>query len=161
MRRTATVTFKADRISSMVAIAAIAVLLGGGAGVARAGLGDTLSPGAAGLTVREAQPAYTMVEQIDPASGATIDQYVATGSGQVFAITWSGPHRPSLRALFSSYFGAYADALAKSRMHSLHVVHIDTGSLVVDMSGHPGDFRGSAWAPPLVPSGIDISTLLR
>lgn len=153
--------FKADRISSIVASAAFAALLGCGASVARAGLGDTISPGATGLTVREARPAYTMVEQTDPTSGATVDQYVATGSGQVFAIAWSGPHRPSLNALFSSYFGAYTDALAKSRMHSLHVVHIDTGSVVVDMSGHPGDFRGYAWAPPLVPSGVDISTLIR
>lgn len=130
-------------------------------GIARAGLGDTIPPTAVGATARAVQGAYTIVEQTDAASGATIEQYLATGSNQVFAITWSGPHQPNLQTLLSSYFGVYSNALANQKQHSLHVAHVDTGSLVVDMTGHPGNFRGAAWAPALVPAGVDVSQLVQ
>jgi len=107
------------------------------------------------------QPAYTRIEQTDAASGATIDQFIATGSNQVFAIIWTAAHRPDLRKLLSSYFGAYTNALAQQKGHSLHVARIDTGNLVVEMSGYPGAFRGAAWVPSLVPATVDITELLQ
>jgi hypothetical protein len=129
---------------------------------ARAGLGDTIAPGSVSASaVHETAPNYTVVEQNDSASGATIEQYVAAGSNQVFLVTWHGPHMPDLQSLLSSYFGAYNAALAARKLRSLHTLHVDTGSLVVDIVGHSGDFRGSAWAPALVPVGLDVTSLLQ
>jgi hypothetical protein len=134
--------------------------LASSAGTAGAGLGDRVSLNGQGVAAVANTSAYTEIEQTDAASGATIDRFVANGTDQVFAISWTGPHRPDLSNLLSSHFDTYSNAPRPPNAHSLHVVHIDTGSLVVDMSAYASEFKGAAWAPALVPAGVDIDTLL-
>jgi Protein of unknown function (DUF2844) len=162
MRRKTIVNCKPDRIRHDFGHGAVLVLfmLLILPSIACAGLGDTLTSAVASATVPSASSAYTESTQTDAASRATINQFVATGSNKVFAVTWSGPHRPDLRRLLSSYFGAYIQALAQRRRRSRHVTRIDTGNLVIEMAAYPGMFRGAAWLPALVPTGVIIDDLI-
>ena len=99
---------------------------------------------------------YT-VHELQDATGGFVRQYVSP-AGVVFAVTWRGPFKPDLQQLLGSYFGAYANAPRSPGSDRNHLA-IDTDALVVRAGGHQRGFFGSAWAPALVPAGVDPAVL--
>lgn len=95
------------------------------------------------------------VHQIQSASGISVNEYVSPG-GQVFAVTWSGPFHPDLRQVLGVYFDRYTQAVEAQRAnrHGRGPLLIQQPGLVVEISGHPRAFRGKAYVPQMLPSGV-------
>ncbi len=91
--------------------------------------------------------------------GAVIHEYLAPG-GSVFAVSWQGPMPPDLRQLFGSYFETFRSAAA-ARSHpgghrQLSIVEPD---FILQAIGRTRAFRGLAYVPSLVPTGVNIAEL--
>src|SRR5665213_1928957 len=101
---------------------------------------------------------YTVQETLTP-TGTTIRQYY-TANGVVFGVAWQGP-QPDLRQLFGTYFDQYVRAVQTTRKtHKARgQVAIDDGTIVVRVSGHLRAFSGVAYAPGLMPSGINSDVI--
>jgi hypothetical protein len=100
--------------------------------------------------------AYT-VHELQDAVGGTVREYVSP-AGVVFALTWSGAFKPDLQQLLGRYFGTYSGAPRSAGSDRNHLA-LDTDSLVVRAGGRQRGFFGSAWAPALVPAGVDPAVL--
>jgi hypothetical protein len=75
----------------------------------------------------------------------------------VFAVAWRGTRPPNLVSLLGSYFQEYQEAAAAAavngpRMRGMTL--IQGARVVVEAGGHPGDIRGRAYIPSLLPSGV-------
>jgi hypothetical protein len=81
--------------------------------------------------------------------------------GKVFGLAWQGPRPPDLNVLLGSYFGGWHDAIANQSHISLHRSAVHTSSIVVEMGGPMGVVVGRAWAPALVPAGIDARNVVQ
>lgn len=81
--------------------------------------------------------------------------------GKVFGVAWQGPRPPDLHVLLGSYFGGWHDAVANQSHISLHRSAIHTSSVVVEMGGPMGFVVGRAWAPALVPAGVDARNVVQ
>jgi hypothetical protein len=94
-------------------------------------------------------------------SGTVVSEY-ATAAGLVFAVAWEGPTLPDLNSLLGSYFPTFrekADASRASRNVGTPF-RIDSEGLVVHSSGRMRNFSGYAYAPDLIPAGVNISDIL-
>jgi Protein of unknown function (DUF2844) len=99
------------------------------------------------------------VHEIQTAPGTVVREFVSS-SGTVFGVAWQGPWIPDMQQLLGSYFSEYQAALARrSDRHRRGPVAIDTGSLVVQISGHPRAFSGRAYVVPLVPAGVQTDAI--
>lgn len=96
--------------------------------------------------------AYTVYELTLP-SGTLIREYLS-GSGTVFAVTWSGAFKPDLRQLLGSYF----DTMLEQQSHFAHAgnprSHVKESNLVIESGGHMRDFYGRAYLPDEMPAGV-------
>jgi hypothetical protein len=103
---------------------------------------------------------YT-VQETQLESRTVVREY-ATPAGQVFAVTWQGPVLPNLQTLLGGYFPAFEQETAQARQagRQRSRVLMQTPGLVVQSSGRMGRFMGHAYAPDLVPAGVDIQALL-
>ena len=75
----------------------------------------------------------------------------------VFAVAWRGRRPPNLVSLLGSYFQDYqeaASAAAANGPRMRGVTRIQGAHVVVETGGHPGDIRGRAYIPALLPSGV-------
>ena len=97
-------------------------------------------------------------QSIVTAQNVTVTEYSA--GGVVFAIRWSGPVMPDLSHLLGTYFSQYAAKIpsptAANRNKPIAIV---TPNLVAHSSGHMRAFSGSAYAPDLVPAGLNLAIL--
>jgi hypothetical protein len=97
-------------------------------------------------------------QSIVTTQNVTVTEYSA--GGVVFAIRWSGPVMPDLSHLLGTYFAQYASNIpiptAATRNKPITIV---TPNLVAHASGHMRAFSGSAYAPGLVPAGLNLATL--
>lgn len=94
-------------------------------------------------------------------SGTVVSEY-ATPAGLVFAVAWEGPTLPDLSSLLGNYFPTFrekADASRASRNVGTPF-RIDSESLVVRSGGRMRNFSGYAYAPDLIPTGVNISDIL-
>ena len=95
-------------------------------------------------------------------NGTLIQEY-ATPAGQVFALSWRGPVLPDLSLLLGEFFSGYkletdqARALGKRGSP----VNVMSSKLVVRSSGRMRSFAGYAYAPELIPSGVNINNVLQ
>jgi len=103
--------------------------------------------------------AYTVHEIT--ANGGTVVKEYASPAGKVFAVSWRGPFIPNMQQLLGAYFDQFAQA-SKTQRES-HVGHrplnIQQSNLVVQSGGHMRGFIGRAYAPDLVPPGINLDAL--
>lgn len=91
-------------------------------------------------------------------SGTVVNEYV-NPQGVVFAVTWSGPVTPDLKALLGPYFDRFVQS-QRGRSASPHTpLRIAAPDLQVVTGGHQGAVHGAAWLPQLVPAGFDTGTL--
>ncbi len=97
------------------------------------------------------------VQQLEVVDGTVVREYVSP-AGLVFGIAWQGPKVPDLAQLLGVYFSAYQDAMQSTgRPRGPWAVH--TGSLVVEMRGHPRAFSGRAYLLSLVPSHLSSEVI--
>ena len=100
-------------------------------------------------------PAQRYTIQEITTSDLAMREYVSGGT--VFAVGWRGRRPPNLVSLLGAYFQEYQEASAATpstgpvrrgggRVQAPHVV-VETG-------GHPGDVRGRAYIPSLLPPGV-------
>jgi hypothetical protein len=94
------------------------------------------------------------VHEMKASSGTTVREF-ATAEGKVFGVAWEGPWRPDLRQLLGSYFADFQQAAKTKRTGHNGPLASATPRLVVEMSGRPRAFYGRAYAPDLVPSGVE------
>jgi hypothetical protein len=97
-------------------------------------------------------PLYTIQEITTPE--LVVREYVSRD--MVFAVAWTGRRPPNLVSLFGSYFQEYQEAAtAASRGPKMRgMTHLQGPHVVVETGGHPGDIRGRAYLPSLLPSGV-------
>lgn len=93
------------------------------------------------------------IHELQVPTGGNIRQFVATESGKVFAVSWSGGWRPNLRELMGKHYDRYL-AAAKERRMGRGPVRIEIPGLVVVMGGHQRNFFGHAYLTDLVPQGF-------
>lgn len=92
------------------------------------------------------------------ASGIVVHEYVSP-AGEVYAITWRGPRVPDLRELLGRYFTQLANRDSRPR-GGHHRMTLNGADLVIQSSGHRRSFAGRAWVPSLVPSGVNLDSVL-
>jgi len=94
-------------------------------------------------------------------NGTSVQEY-ATPAGLVFAVSWRGPVLPDLSSLLGTYFPTFKREVEQARLQGKRgsPVKIERDDLVVRSSGHMRDFFGHAYAPALIPPGVDIKNVL-
>jgi Protein of unknown function (DUF2844) len=93
---------------------------------------------------------YT-VHEISAPDGMVVKEYVSSG-GVVFGVSWRGRTMPDLQNLLGSYFPEFQQAAESAPRRRALAVRTDR--LVVESSGHMRAFRGRAYVPSLLPSGV-------
>jgi len=95
-------------------------------------------------------------------SGTSVLEY-ATPAGLVFAVSWHGPVLPDLSSLLGSYFPTFKWETEQARSQGKRgsPVNIERDDLVVRSSGRMRDFFGHAYAPALIPTGVEIKNVLQ
>jgi hypothetical protein len=154
--------------------ALLALLMGGSADAAFAALGQTpsaaptLATASSVSLVRRLAAAstrrsdlYTVHETLLE-TGTSVREY-ASVAGVVFAVLWRGPVLPDLSALLGNYFDTFKtetdQARALGKRGSPATVARDT--LVLRSSGRMRNFSGYAYAPELIPAGVNIQDVLQ
>ncbi len=95
-------------------------------------------------------------------NGTVVQEY-ATPAGLVFAVSWRGPVLPDLSLLLGEYFSGYkletdqARALGKRGSP----VNVMSKQLIVRSTGRMRNFAGCAYAPELIPAGVNINDVLQ
>lgn len=102
------------------------------------------------------------IHEVQLENGTSIREY-ATPAGLVFAVVWRGPVLPDLTALLGDYFKTFKAATDQARQLGRRggPVSIESDKLVVRSSGRMRNFFGYAYAPDLIPVGVDIKDLLQ
>ena len=152
----------------------LGLLLAISAGAATATLGQ--SPSVAGAAAASAAvPAAKMqaVTPVAPSSlytlhevqlenGTSVREY-ATPAGIVFAVSWQGPVLPDLSALLGTYFNTFKLETERIRAAGRRggPVSIAHSDLVIQSSGRMRNFFGHAYAPALIPAGLNIKDVLQ
>jgi hypothetical protein len=109
-----------------------------------------------------ARPGLYAVHELQLDNGTIVREY-ATPAGLVFAVSWRGPVLPDLSALLGGYFNTFKLETEQSRLRGRRgsPLSIERDGLVVRSSGRMRDFVGHAYAPDLVPAGVDIKDVLQ
>jgi hypothetical protein len=90
---------------------------------------------------------------------ATVREYVSP-DGIVFAIAWNGLIHPDLTKLLGTYSGEYNQALKKvPRKPGRRSLQVKSDRVVVEKWGHMRNLQGRAYAPALLPPGVNTNEL--
>lgn len=118
-------------------------------------------PAASGSAPAGPAAPYTM-HQTRLDSGTVVREY-ATASGQVFALSWRGPVLPDLAQFLGAYLEPYRNAARQARAtgHRGAALTLRQPDLVLHSAGRMRGFSGYAYAPLLVPGGVDPLALLQ
>jgi uncharacterized protein DUF2844 len=147
-----------------IAVVAFAMLpastfasLGGNVGTVEA---DRVQMKAAQLRIIRTS-AYSFHELQSP-TGVTVREYYGT-DGTVFGVAWQGPWPPDMRQLLGSYFEQFQRANDARRTATARrargVLVVNDGGLAVQISGHARSFSGFAYAPGLLPQGVQPTVI--
>lgn len=95
-------------------------------------------------------------------SGTVVREF-SNSMGVVFAVSWQGPVLPDLTELLGGHFKTFKTATEQTRASgrrggSMGLVRDD---LVVSSNGRMRDFFGYAYAPELIPTGVNIKDVLQ
>ena len=134
-------------------------------GAAHAGLGGPLASvradgGRMGAQVSSTAMGAYARHELTRANGGSVRE-LTNADGRVFAVTWSGPGKPDLRALLGEHFAAFQAAGVNGRF--LHALRRPPGvaaqDLQIQTGGHMGWFHGVALIPSLAPAGVSAADL--
>ena len=99
-------------------------------------------------------PAQLYAIQEITTSELVVREYVSNDT--IFAVAWRGKRPPNLVSFLGAYFQEYQEVAAAAsngpRMRGM--TRIQGPRVVVETGGHPGDIRGRAYIPSLLPSGV-------
>jgi hypothetical protein len=109
-------------------------------------------------TLRSIKNARYTIQEIQTSNGQTVREFVSPG-GSVFAVAWEGPTTPDLQQLLGAYFEQFRQASEQRQHQSRGPLVIETPTLVVQQSGHLRAFRGRAYLPAALPSGVQASEI--
>ena len=99
------------------------------------------------------------MHEITTAGGGVVREY-STRQGTVFAVTWQGQLPPDLAQLFGNYYKQYQGAAAAHSRPGMHrQLNISNPDFVVASTGRLRSFRGAAYVPSLVPTGVSAAEL--
>jgi len=91
--------------------------------------------------------------------GTSVREY-ASPSGIVFGIAWNGLVNPDLTQLLGSYTGEYQEALGRTvRKHGERHLRVESDHVVVERWGHMRNLKGRAYAPNLIPAGVNVDEI--
>jgi hypothetical protein len=140
----------------------LCLLLGNPVSFASLG-GDTASVQADAVRmqarVQSTQHSSYTLHEMQSATGTTVREYVSS-AGTVFAVAWKGAYPPNLKQLLGSQLEQYEQAMKTPSARASHgPVTIRLPNLVVQLSGHMGDYSGHAYIPDKVPSGMRLETI--
>lgn len=123
--------------------------------------GQTLTPKRALATTGGVSAPYSQHERV-LGSGTLVREY-SRADGLVFAVSWGGPVLPDLNELLGQYFATFMDGVKQDRQSGLRgsPLHFSRDGLVVRSNGRMRNFVGDAYAPALVPAGVEINDVLR
>lgn len=128
---------------------------------AHAALGDAQSAPAGATTRTLAGGAARVVSYVD-GGGTTINEYVASTTGSIFAYTWQGPTQPNLDTLLGRYAADWRAAAAAQHAagrDDLHAARVDGAQVVVETGGHMRAYVGRTWLPAALPAGVSAGGL--
>lgn len=152
----------------------LGLVLAGSAGEGVAALGKAPStfpaassaspaPGARALaTTPIVRSSLYTLHEVQLENGTTVREY-ATPTGLVFAISWRGPVLPDLSALLGDYFTTFKIETDQARMNGRRgaPVNMESAGLVLRSNGRMRNFFGHAYAPALIPAGVNIKDVLQ
>lgn len=101
---------------------------------------------------RGASTSYT-VNQTTLASGTTVREYVAP-NGVVFAVSWSGPFLPDLRALLGQHFDTMTEESGRHPKAGHSQLLVKRADLTIESTGHMRAYSGRAWIASRMPAGV-------
>src|SRR5512133_989663 len=152
----------------------LGLVLAVGAGAATATLGQ--SPWAAGAAAASSAAPTAKMQAVTPVApsslytlhevqletGTSVREY-ATPAGVVFAVSWQGPVLPDLSALLGTYFNTFKLETERVRAAGRRggPVSIEHPDLVIQSGGRMRNFYGHAYAPALIPAGLNIKDVLQ
>lgn len=112
------------------------------------------------ITTRATSGLYTLHET-QLANETLVSEYADLG-GRVFAISWRGPVLPDLNALLGDYFSTFKTETTRIRLTGQRgaPVHIEREDVVIRSQGRMGHFLGHAYAPDLIPAGVNVTDVL-
>ncbi len=95
-------------------------------------------------------------------NGTTVREF-SRADGVVFAVSWEGPVLPDLNELLGDYFATFMTGVKQERQSAGpgSPLQISRDGLVVRSNGRMRNFFGHAYAPALVPAGVEIKDVLR
>ena len=99
---------------------------------------------------------YTDLQSQLP-NGIVVHEY-ANASGTVFAVAWSGPFQPDLKALLGPWFDTYTGQAAQRKDAGHSHMAVRDADLVVVSTGRMGAFQGRAWLVSLLPKDFNPET---
>lgn len=99
---------------------------------------------------------YASIEKIT--GTLTIRQFIAA-DGTIFAITWQGSAHPNLENLLGQYAAEYRKNRAQASATQGRARRYRSQNIVVEFSGHMRNLRGRAYAPRLIPAGINVDEI--
>ena len=107
------------------------------------------------------QSSFYTLHEVQLENGTSVREY-ATPAGVVFAVTWRGPVLPDLSALLGGYFNTFKRETEQARLVGRRgsPVSMDRDGLVVSSNGRMRNFFGHAYAPALIPAGVNIKDVL-
>jgi Protein of unknown function (DUF2844) len=152
-----------NRYALRVASGLLALVAGGFAISARAGLGENADSIARdhsalrGQTLVKTSSAAYDRHEITLSSGSRVREYV-NKEGKVFAVAWSGPSLPDLKTVLAGHYDAFVAAASAPR-HNHHVLTVSTPELELQNTRLQRGFAGRAHIPNLVPAGTSIAEL--
>lgn len=93
----------------------------------------------------------------------TVVKELTDSEGRVFAVAWRGPVLPDFKALLGSHFDALSAGAKKARTPGKlgTPLSIEQERVVIRSSGRMRHFVGHAYAPDLVPSGVNLNEVLQ
>lgn len=109
-------------------------------------------------TVTSTSTAEYKVEEIQTAAGQTVREFISAG-GSVFGVAWEGPTTPDLQRLLGTYFEEFRQSSEQRQPQARGPLLIETPNLVVQQTGHLRAFRGRAYLPAALPSGVQPSEI--
>jgi hypothetical protein len=100
---------------------------------------------------------YTIEEMVSEST--TVREFISS-SGVVFGVAWNGLTHPDLTMLLGSYASEYEEALQRTpRKPGRRYHQVKTNRFVVEKWGHMRNLQGRAYAPALVPPGVNIDEI--
>jgi len=88
-----------------------------------------------------------------------VREYVSP-SGVVFGIAWNGLSHPDLTPLLGSYASEHQKAVNQTRRQpGRRHVKVKSSNVVVEKWGHMRNLQGRAYAPALIPQGVNTDEI--